>query len=1084
MPSNQIPLDFENPEPSHWPPNEKFPLNWDHYGENRTVDHEVDKDIENSDDYLVITGFTSLSNLIDKFGSRDYSNLKKVRIVLGWEPNRHGRKRYPLVNLEKEIRDYWLKEEGLSIILGGAVIKLIEDIKGGKIEFRYKDKLHAKLYVGNEHAILGSANFSKNGLTKQQEANIRVTLKDVGDREEAQYLAIKTIAEKFYSMAKPYNKQAIELLQNLIQPVTWEEALARAIAEVIEGTWLADYQQLFSELNKARLWPTQWKGIAQAMDIIQTRSNVLIADPTGAGKTKFCSALILTLVHWLWENGKQDRTNSLVVCPPIVIDNWQDEFRALSRIDYSQLSMWLFSNAGKKKMDQAKNDMDLANIIALDEAHNYLNPDSKRSQAVQHSKADHTLLITATPMNKKADDLLRLIELLDVDNLTDEDFVIFKRLKEQPKRRLEREDLKNLKSFISQFLVRRTKTQLNNEIRKKPNLYLNKHGEPCQFPHQDCPTYVTRETIKDIEIATQITDLAKKLKGLIYLRNLRKPDYDLKNEDEESAYIKNRLRAATALSVYMIRSSLRSSHAALVEHIEGTEASKKFFEFDTTKNKTGNQLVKIEKFKSELPKKGFDKTLLPSWFSDRDLYKKACEEEILIYSSISELAKSLSGRRELGKVKTLMELQKRHKLIVAFDSTVISLDYLNALFQKERSKSNIYVVTGKNKVIRDQVIEIFKLGSKAQNCIALCSDQMAEGVNLQQASAILLLDMPSVLRVAEQRIGRIDRMDSPHDRIEAFWPDDSEEFGLKGDQRLVDTTIMAETIYGSNINLPEVLREKHFSNVGTIHESIEEYRAFVEDDTEWDGIHNSFQPVINLKEGDDPLIPESTYEAIKTSKVTIKSRVGASFIESTSNWCFFSLRGSKTKSPRWYLIDEEDQLHTEFPDICSHLRQKLSGKPRALKWQQDTLEKFITKMRSMERQFLPPKKRRALEVAEIILEKKHKTEKDSELKSLLKRSQGLFKLRSKGMIVDFAQFADQWIDILQPYLDEKRTNTKRKRVVYNLSSLPRSHKAIDLSKELLQNILDNCPYTEEIDMKIASCIIGVNEAVLETKSSH
>tara|TARA_R110001599_G_C12256926_1_gene660133 strand:+ start:590 stop:3820 length:3231 start_codon:yes stop_codon:yes gene_type:complete len=1071
----QIPIDFDNLEPSHWPTNDKFPLNWQYNGENRTVDHEVENDIAESDDYLVITGFTSLSNLIDKFGSKSYPHLKKVRIVLGWEPNRHGRKRYPLVNLEKEIRDYWLKEEGLSIVFGGAVIKLIEDIKSDKVEFRYKDKLHAKLYIGNEHAILGSANFSKNGLTKQEEANIRVTSEDENDTEAAQYLAIKTIAEKFYSMAKPYNEQAIELLRNLIQPVSWEEALARAIAEVIEGAWLADYEQLFGELNKAKLWPTQWKGIAQAMDIIQTRSNVLIADPTGAGKTKFCSALILTLVHWLWENGKQDKTNSLVVCPPIVIDNWQDEFRRLSRIDYSQISMQLFSHASKKNMDRAKDDMQLANIIALDEAHNYLNPDSKRSQAVQNRKADHTLLITATPMNKKAEDLLRLIELLDVDNLTDEDFSLFKNLKERPKRRLENQDLKNLKSFISQFLVRRTKAQLNKEIEKNPELYLNKHGEPCQFPYQDCPTYNTKETTEDIEIATQITDLAKKLKGLIYLRNLRKPDYELRNEDEERSYIKNRLRAATSLSGYMIRSSLRSSHVALVEHIEGTEAAKDIFRFDTTKNKTGNQLEKIEKFKSELPKKGFKKSLLPNWFSDQALYEQICVEELSIYSRISALAKRLSGKRELGKVKTLMELQKRHNLIVAFDSTVISLDYLNALFQKEKSKSTVYVVTGNNQTTRDKVIELFKLGSIANNCIALCSDQMAEGVNLQQASAIVLLDMPSVLRVAEQRIGRIDRMDSPHDRIEAYWPNDSEQFGLKGDQRLVDTTIMAENIYGSNITLPEVLREKHFSNVETIQDSIEEYKAFVENDAEWDGVHNSFQPIINLKEGNNPLIPESTYEAIKTSKVTIKSRVGASFIESSSSWCFFSLRGSKTKSPRWYLIDEEGELHTEFPDICDQLRQKLSGKPKGLEWKQDTLEKFITKMRGMERQFLPPKKKRALLVAESILDKKHKVEKDPELKSLLKKNQGLFKLRTRGMIVDFEQFANQWIDILQPYLDAKRANTKRKRVVYNLYSLTRGHKAIDLSKDLLQSVLDNCLYTDEIDMKIASCIIGVKE---------
>lgn len=1064
-------FDFETPHPSHWPPNDKYPLNREHYGEVITVESEVNKDIEVSEDYLVITGFTSLSHLIDKFGSRSYPNLKKVRIVLGWEPNRHGRKSYPLVNLEKEIRDYWLKTEEMSIVQGGAIIKLIEYIKNGLVEFRFENKLHAKIYVGSTHAILGSANFSKNGLTKQQEANIRVAAASEGSTETAQYDAIKSIANKFYNAASPYNDQAIELLKNLIQQVTWQEALARAIAEVIEGDWLADYTQLFSELNKAKLWPTQWKGIAQAMDIIQTRSNVLIADPTGAGKTKFCSALVLTLVHWLWENGKQDKTNSLVICPPIVIDNWQNEFRELSRIDYSQISMWLFSNAGKKKMDQANNDMQLANIIALDEAHNYLNPDSKRSQAVQHRKAEHTLLITATPINKKADDLLRLIELLDVDNLSDEDFLLFKKLKEQPKRKLEQQDLENLKGFISQFLVRRTKAELNREIEKNPDLYLNKHGKPCRFPVQLCPTYETTETERDIEIALKITDLAKRLKGLIYLRNLQRPDYDLKDEDDEKAYITNRLRAATALSVYMIRSSLRSSHAALVEHVEGSDAAMKAFKFKTSKNKTGDQISKLEGFKESLPKHGFKNERLPVWLTDSDEYIKSCEEEKDIYSQIGTLAKQLSGSRELGKVKKLMELQKQHKLIVAFDSTVISLDYFKMLFAQEKAESKVYVVTGKSENVREKVIDSFKLGSNATKCIALCSDQMAEGVNLQQASSVVLLDMPSVLRIVEQRIGRIDRMDSPHEEIEAYWPQDTEAFGLKGDQRLVDTTILAEHIYGSNITLPKVFRERRFSKVDKVEDSIEEYKEFLENDAEWQGIHNSFQPVIELKEGKNPLIEESTYEAIKSSKVTIKARV--SFVGDSHNWCFFALRGNKSKSPRWYFIDEESKLHTEFIDVCDQLKQKLSIKPKEIKWEQDVLEAFITKMKEKERDLLPPKKKRVLAVAEQILEKKLKTEKDTEIKALLKRNRELFQLRSKGIIVDFDDFASQWIDILRPYLDQKRAGSKKKRIVYNLNSLRRDFKKIELDKQLLEKILENCPFTEDIDQKIASCIIGV-----------
>ncbi|MEM1406564.1 MAG: SNF2-related protein [Bacteroidota bacterium] len=736
MDKDQVRIDFDNFEVSHWPNNEKFPINLNNPGENRTVDKEVTKDIDNSSDYLIITGFTSLSNIIDKFGTVNRPTLKKVRIVLGWEPNKHGRKRYPLVRLKRDIKEYWLKE-GLSIIQGGAVIQLIELIQNKTIAFRFRDKLHAKLYVGNHNAILGSANFSISGLKKQEEANIRVAKEECGETESFQYQAITSIAEKFFQLATPYNDELIELLKNLIQQVTWEEALARAISEVVEGDWLSSYVQLFSELNKTKLWPTQWKGIAQAMIIIQNQSNVLIADPTGAGKTKFASALMLTLVHWLWENGKQDRTNSLIICPPLVINNWRNEFRALSRVDYSQISMWLFSNAGKKKMAEAANDVDLANIITLDEAHNYLNPDSKRSKAIQHRKADHTLLVTATPMNKKADDLLRLIELLDVDNLSDEDFKRFKLLREK-KRKLDKNDLSSLKSFISHFLVRRTKAELNKEIDKEPEKYLNKEGKQCRFPIQLCPTYKTGETKRDIEIAIQIADLAQKLKGVIYLRSILRPDWELASEEEEQIYIDRRIRAANALCGYMIKASLRSSSAALLEHVAGSDEAKEHFGFDSKKNKTGNQIAKIESFKHKVPRKSFKHSLFPKWLVDKNEYLKICNEEINIYKKIGTHAKRLSGQRELSKAKHLLRLQRKHKLIVAFDSTVITLDYLNFLLMNQNTNSKVYVVSGNTATVRNEVMEIFKLGSTSKNCIALCSDQMSEGANLQQASAVVL----------------------------------------------------------------------------------------------------------------------------------------------------------------------------------------------------------------------------------------------------------------------------------------------------------------------------------------------------------
>lgn len=65
-------IDFES---VRWPDQNLFPLNIK--SDSRNVQNIIYKDIENSSEYIIVTGFTSLSNLVDLFGSNDFSNLKK-----------------------------------------------------------------------------------------------------------------------------------------------------------------------------------------------------------------------------------------------------------------------------------------------------------------------------------------------------------------------------------------------------------------------------------------------------------------------------------------------------------------------------------------------------------------------------------------------------------------------------------------------------------------------------------------------------------------------------------------------------------------------------------------------------------------------------------------------------------------------------------------------------------------------------------------------------------------------------------------------------------------------------------------------
>ena len=155
---------FEHDFSRKWPDQDKFPLNEETQGSH--VRDVLKRDIQSSENLLIITGFTSLSNLVETFGTTDYPLLKQTRIVIGFDVDERVSKKLVHYSLQSEIKEYWLKQ-GVSIKLCGPIINIIEKIKRKEIFFKVKKRLHAKIYIGDEYAMLGSSNFSKSGLIYQ-----------------------------------------------------------------------------------------------------------------------------------------------------------------------------------------------------------------------------------------------------------------------------------------------------------------------------------------------------------------------------------------------------------------------------------------------------------------------------------------------------------------------------------------------------------------------------------------------------------------------------------------------------------------------------------------------------------------------------------------------------------------------------------------------------------------------------------------------------------------------------------------------------------------------------------------------------
>lgn len=1028
------------------------------------------EDITDSENYLVVTGFTSLAHLIEIFGGKiSFSKLKEVRIVLGFEPELRERKFWKNAELDKDVKDYWAGQH-YSLLNGGVVIKVIELILSKKLCFRLSDGLHAKIYVGDLHTILGSANFSKNGTTIQHEANIRV--------DGGQYQEIKQIAENYYRLGKPYNDTIIELLRNLLKLTTWEEALARAIAELLDRPWLNDIPELYSKLNSLKLWPSQRLGLGQAMYILQTQGCVLIADPTGSGKTKMISTLQLVLYHWLWETGRRNRSYAATICPPLVKDSWQKEFVDIEFSQSGQISMGALSYTKGLNHGMHLAQIRKANILVVDEAHNFLNLHSYRSISVAEHTSDNIILSTATPINKKPKDLMRLIELLGVDNLGDQELDDFKALKKQKHIKSNSLQFAALKTYIEKFIVRRTKSQLNKLIDREPKLYVNREGKECRYPEHLPKTYKTGESKEDQNIARQINELAGELKGLLYLQQFIKPD-DLEANGEQH-YVDSRLRAAKALIRYNIQAKMRSSKAALLEHIKGTEAAMEEYQFKSSKNKSGNVISTIQKISETLPKNEF-KLFCPEWLTDLAIYQQTCKEEIAIYEKIAKLSINLSLSRELKKISELLKLFKEHALVLAFDSTVITLDFFGQLLRTRFAQSGIdhNVVTGTtSKTAVAKVLKKFDLGSDSKDMLALCSDSMSEGVNLQQASALMFLDMPSVLRIAEQRIGRIDRLDSPHPEIKVYWPLDSEEFALRSDARLIKTSVDTESLIGSNFTIPDEIMDKHLEEIIRPEEMIKAIQEDKDQDYLWAGVQDAFTSVHNLYEGNDPLIPLETYETYKDVDASVKVKL--SIGRSERPWVFLAVKGTKAISPRWYFVDANQQISVELGEVCRKLRQHINNTE---KWEeawsnavQHELDRYIKLLLENEINMLPSKRKRAIAVAKYLLEKQYKTaDKDIFRKKLIRQVLDMFepKIVNEDHNIDYYHFSQQWLDIFTPLLAAKKRALKKKdNRVLSLLDLRRD-KNVEISNEQLQHILNHAPLIVNMWSRVASCIIGL-----------
>ncbi len=1067
-----------------WPAAERFPLNHGRV----TAGATIVADLLTSPNPLIVTGYAALDRLIDliaglvtaKWEGEKPAGAPRLRLLIGAEPYPAARRRYPLGGeLPAEIAAYWLKR-GISLAHGAKLVLAIEHLRHGRVEVRYggtaERRLHAKIYLGEHAVTLGSSNFSAAGLSRHFEANARFSRR----RESARYREAAMIAERFWEQGRPYCEGLIALLTRLLRTCDWREALAFAVREILEGGFVEPFLKSDFAGSRPDLWPSQRQGIAQALYILANQGSVLIADATGSGKTRMGVHLAGAKLQEIIAGNRLRRGRSLLVCPPAVRDTWlRESLNAGVGLDIH--SHGSLSSRRARGHEMTVERLRRAQLLMVDEGHNFLNLNSQRTQQLLRNMADHVVLFTATPINRGAGDLLRIADMLGADNLESSALRSFSRLlgRRTATHVLGDDERDILRHEIARFTVRRTKSMLNRMIDRDPESYTDAAGRQCRFPRHKAHPYPLGEPAADRRLAARIRALAGDLKAVTHFRQtVRLPPSLARRGVNPERYLAARLLSARRLAQYMVMRALRSSRAALVEHLAGTAAAAAEYHLGHWRKTaaTGDMIGQLPELAGRPPEWRLA-AAAPDWLSDPEAHRAACAADLEIYREILDLVRRMSPAREQAKCRLLEKLVAAHGLVLAFDSRPITLAVLRTLLHAP-SGCEVLIASGEGGAERRAVLDHFAPTSRRKGVIALCSDSLAEGVNLQAAKVMVHLDMPSVVRIAEQRVGRVDRLDSPHGEIEAWWPDDAAEFALSSDEHFIERYETVEHLLGSNMPLPETLAAER-TEVTTLTAG-EQIAAFekAQQLPPWDGIEDAFQPVRGLIEGPETLLAAGEYTAF--CRRCDLPRTMISLLATPESWGLFCMRGSYDV-PRWILLPGlTAEPLTDFASIAAELRRHLVVDPECAVLNEQSerrLNAYLIRLAALERALLPRRKQRALDELERAVETwMNNAAAEKRARAVNRYHRLLNALRRRpaaGWLPDWDEIATRWLDIIRPLWYERLAGKHHRPLL--LRDIRRDLAAGEerLGQELKAALLDDFPRQQPTGERIIAALIGV-----------
>lgn len=810
---------------------------------NNTPDHSLFdkfKDIAHS-----MSNFHTFQAVVGYFRSSGYfklreefSNAKKIQILVGINIDNLFRKQSNLFMgtlSEEAIRDAYtedfveeVKNAGYDELTERGILQFCQDICDGKLEMRiHRSKnLHAKFYLllpdnfgesTDGWVIMGSSNISDQGLgTSQAERyELNVAMKDYDDVNYC-----KQEFEKLWLEAMPIDMSDVQRMKartHLDQLPTPYELYIKVLIDTFGSQVEDDFTMEMPE--GVRDIRYQRDAVIQGYQMLMQHNGFFLADVVGLGKT-----IVATMIakRFIEANGRY--TNILVIYPPALEQSWKETFELFSIKRYAQF----VSNGSLSKVIEGENnyrDKAEYDLVIVDEAHNFRGDSAARYDDLQlicktprcnegmvKGQAKKVMLLSATPLNNRPNDLLNLILLFQnarnstIDNIQNLQTEFSPWIDEYNKLMRERKGDDDNKKFakktdelyeeirkkvLDKITVRRTRNNIKNVPAYKQDL----DDQGIKFPDILAPKELVYQLDNGLDelfynTMSVLTDTPAEDnpdgQGLHYAR-YRAVEF-LVGEAKEK-YPRALHIAMTLMGIYRVHmvKRLESSFDAfrkslhtllditnkmidmfaenkiiIAPEIDVKDKQAKGWELDQIIEYAVNK--GLEESNIKFASKDFDEKFLRMLHEDATKLEALCQQ----WDAVNSDPKLDLFTEKINNEFFAHEINPTGKLVI-FSESVDTVEYLYEELSKRLGRTDILKVSSSNRDrLHDTIRKCFDANSKEQSDefnIVITSDVLAEGVNLHRANVIINYDSPWNATRLMQRIGRVNRIGSVADKI-------------------------------------------------------------------------------------------------------------------------------------------------------------------------------------------------------------------------------------------------------------------------------------------------------------------------------